>query len=234
LLKHSFTMAVKWALLPAHPLRDVRLPVKVNNARLRYLMPEEIDRLLSFCPLHLKRVVLVALHAGMRKGEIVNLRWEQVNFEQRFLLLLDTKNGDKRGVPLTATLCGLLREIQAEQARFGLASLFVFPNPATGKPYRRDADTAWYTALKNAELPGLHFHDLRHTCASHLRMQGADLLTIQEILGHKDLRMTARYAHVGQAHKLTAIGLLEKAYRKEPSAEGGRQTVATLPAAPNL
>ena len=71
MLKHTFTMAVKWGLLPANPLRDVRLPVKVNNARLRYLSPEEIDRLLAVCPTHLKRLVLTALHAGMSTDEPV-------------------------------------------------------------------------------------------------------------------------------------------------------------------
>jgi site-specific recombinase XerD len=83
---------------------------------------------------------------------------------------------------------------------------------ATGKPYRRDADSARYTALKKAGLTDVHFHGLRHTTASHLRLQGADLPPVQEMLGHKDLRMTARYAHVGQSHKLAAISLLEKAY----------------------
>src|SRR5262249_21294534 len=231
LLKHSFTMAVKWGLLPANPLRDVRLPVKVNNARLRYLTLEEIDRLLAVCPLHLKRLVLTALHTGMRKSEILTLRWNQLNLELRFVLLLDTKNGDKRGVPLTTTMVDLLQEIQAEQERYGLTTPFVFVNVATGKPYRRDADTAWYNALRKTGLAGLHFHDLRNTCASYLRMQGVDLLTIQEILGHKDLRMTARYTHVGQAHRLAAIGLLEKAYNKESSTREEKLPVATPRAA---
>jgi len=219
LLKHSFTMAVKWGLLPANPLRDVRLPVKVNNARLRYLTPEEIDRLLAACPSHLRPIVLTGLHTGMRKGEILSLKWEQVDLNNRVALLGDTKNGEARGVPLNSTMLALFKELQAEQGRSGGVSLWVFVNPNTGKPYRRDANTAWRTARKKAGITNLHFHDTRHTTASHLRMQGADLLTIQEILGHKDLRMTARYAHVGQAHNLAAVGLLEKAYKQEPPAE---------------
>ncbi len=154
-----------------------------------------------------------------------------MNLEQRFVLLLDTKNGESRGVPLNTTMVDLLRELQAEQVRVGLSSPFVFTNPLTGKPYRRDANTAWRTAKKKAGIENLRFHDTKTTTPSHLRMQGADLLTIQEILGHKDLRMTARYAHVGQAHKLTAIRLLEKAYKQELPAENGSLTVATLPAA---
>lgn len=217
LLKHSFTLAVKWGLLLTNPLRDVRLPVKVENERLRYLTPHEINRLLAICPPHLKRLAITALHTGMRKNEILKLRWEQVDLAQRFILLTqaDTKGKRIRAVPLTATMIELLQSMRAAQERDGLNSPYVFANPATGNPYRRDADTAWYTALKKADLQGLHFHDLRHTTASHLRMQGADLLTVQEILGHKDLRMTARYAHVNPAHTLKAIGLLEQAYQTE-------------------
>jgi integrase len=215
MLKHTFTMAVKWGLLPSNSLRDVHLPVKVNNARLRYLSPEEIDRLLAVCPTHLKRLVLTALHAGMRKTEILTLRWEQVNLEQRFVLLLDTKNGESRGVPLTETIGGVLREIRSEQEQAGLSSPWVFPNPLTGKPYRHDIKTAWYTALKKTEITDFRFHDLRHTCASYLRMQGVDLLTIAEILGHKDLKMTRRYAHVAPTHRLAAIEKLELAYRTD-------------------
>jgi integrase len=208
LLKHSFTMAVKWGLLPSNPLRDVRLPVKVNNARSRYLTPEEIERLLAVCPSHLRPLVVTGLHTGMRKGEITNLRWEQVDLPNRVIVLPDTKNGDQRGIPLNQTMIDLLSGLQTSAI-----GPWVFPNPKTGKPYRKDANTAWYTALKKADLQGLHFHDLRHTTGSHLRMQGTDLFTIKEILGHKDLRMTARYAHVGQQHRLTAVAALERAYQ---------------------
>jgi site-specific recombinase XerD len=198
LLKHSFTMAVTWGLLPTNPIQRVKLPVKVNNARIRYLNPQEVQRLLAVCPLHLRRIALAALHTGMRKNEILTLQWQQIQRDQSVVLLMDTKNGETRGVPLNTAMLTLLQEIQEEQGHLGLTSPYVFVNLATGKPYRRDADTAWYTALKKAGLTDVHFHDLRHTTASHLRMQGADLFTIKEILGHKDLRMTARYAHVGQ------------------------------------
>jgi integrase len=169
----------------------------------------------------------VVLLSGMRKGEIVNLRWEQIDISNKVVLFTDTKNGDQRGVPLNRGMVELLAEIQGEQERYGLGTPFVFAklptkehgqnDPNKGKPYRRDADSAWYTALKAAELRGLHFHDLRHTTGSHLRMQGADLFTIKEILGHKDLRMTARYAHVGQQHRLAAVNLLETAYGQKSS-----------------
>jgi len=92
-----------------------------------------------------------------------------------------------------------------------MTSPFVFVNPYTGKPYRRDNDTAWQLALKRPGLSDVHFHDLRHTAASHLRMQGVDMLPLQELLGHKDGRMTKRYAHADPAHRLVAVAALERA-----------------------
>jgi integrase len=131
-----------------------------------------------------------------------------VDLLNQLVLLIDTKDGERRGIPLNQTMIDLLSSLQNTAT-----GPWVFPNPRTGQPYRKDADTAWYTALKKADLQGLHFHDLRHTTGSHLRMQGADLFTIKEILGHKDLRMTARYAHVGQQHRLAAVDALERAYQ---------------------
>jgi integrase len=212
LLKHALTMAVKWGLVAENPLRDVRLPVKVNNARLRYLTLEEINRLLAVCPLHLRRLVLTALHTGMRRSEMLRLRWEQIDLEQRLVLLLDTKNGDKRGIPLTERMFSLFREIQAEQEQAGLSSPWVFPNPLTGNPYRHDSNTAWYRALERAEIANFRFHDLRHTFGSYLAMSGVDIRTIQEILGHKTLAMTQRYTRLMQSHKLAAIRQLDAAY----------------------
>jgi site-specific recombinase XerD len=213
LLKHSFTMAVTWGLLPANPIQRVKLPAKVNNVRIRYLTPQEVQRLLAVCPSHLRRIALTALYTGMRKNEILTLQWKQIQRDQSLVLLTDTKNGETRGVPLNSAMLSLLQEIQEEQKHLGFNSPYVFVNLATEKPYRRDADTAWYTALKKAELTNVHFHDLRHITASHMRMQGVDLFTIKEVLGHKDLRMTARYAHVGQPHRLAAVAALERAYQ---------------------
>jgi integrase len=110
-------MVVKWVLVPTHPLQGVKLPVKVNNVRLRYLTPAEISQLLSHYPPHLKNLVQTALHTGMRKNEIVSLRWEQVNLEQQFVLLTDTKNNETRGIPLNAAMIELLKEIKKEHER---------------------------------------------------------------------------------------------------------------------
>jgi integrase len=213
LLKHAFNVAAKqWRILPDNPLRDVKLPVKVQNERKRYLTPQEMERLLAACSPHWKRLILTALHTGMRKNEIVSLKWEQIRLEERCLLLDETKNGEGRPVPLNGTMVALLNEVKTEQESAGIVSSFVFVNPYNGKPYRRDSDAGWYTALKRAGLSDVHFHDLRHTVASYLRMQGVDLLTLPELLGHKDGRMTKRYAHASSTYRLAAIETLDRAY----------------------
>ena len=152
----------------------------------------------------------------MRKSEILTLQWGQLNLEKRFVLLHDTKNGDKRGVPLTPFLVNLFQTVRHEQERGEDLLPWIFPNPVTGKPYRHDADTAWYTALRKARIEDFRFHDLRHTCASYLAMNGVDLLTIKEILGHKDIKMTTRYAHVSPTRQLAAIDVLGQSYGHTP------------------
>src|SRR5262245_20495191 len=99
----------------------------------------------------------------MRKGEILSLKWEQVDLNNMVILLGETKNGEAKGVPLNGTTVELLQELKEEQMKIGLSSSWVFPNPLTGKPYRKDANTAWRNAKKKAGITNPHFHDTRHT-----------------------------------------------------------------------
>ena len=214
ILKHSFSMAIKWGLLQTNPLSEVKLPVKINNARQRYLTPEEITRLLEMCTPHWRNVALVALYTGMRKGEILTLRWDQIDWTGGFARLPDTKNGDARLVPLSSAALQVFRGLQEQAITSDLQSPHVFVNPKTKRPYNPTSHKTWDRILKSAGFDDLHFHDLRHTMASHLRMSGVDLLTIGEILGHRDLRMTKRYAHIAPAHKLAAVALLETSFRE--------------------
>ncbi len=220
LLKHSFTMAVRWALLPVNPILGVHPPVKINNERVRYLNADEIDRLLEHCTPLWRNAALIALYTGMRKSEIFTLRWEQIDFSGCFARLPDSKNGEGRLVPLDPVALDTYRTIQGEQVQLGLNSSFVFMNPKTKKPYRADSHKTWDRILVKAGFTDLHFNDLRHTMASHLRMAGIDLLTIGEILGHRDLRMTKRYAHVAPSYKLKAVGVLALSYGQS---ENGRR-----------
>ena len=145
------------------------------------LTVEELQLLLDCCPPHLKPVVLVAVHTGMRKGEILKLKWDQVDIRHSFLLLDETKNGERREIPINRTLyelfAGMPRSLESEYVFVG----------KDGEPYG-DIKRSFHTALKKAGIRDFHFHDLRHTFASHLVMAGIDLLSVKELLGHKSLQ----------------------------------------------
>jgi integrase len=174
-----------------------------NNRRLRYLSKEECQALINSCEPHLKPIVVVALNTGMRKGEILNLKWENVDLRHGFILLEITKNNERREILINETLKNCLQSITRR-----LDVPYVFYDKATGKPYK-DVRRSFATACRRAGIRDFRFHDLRHTFASHLVMAGVDITTVKELLGHKSLTMTLRYAHLAPSHKVKAVGVLD-------------------------
>jgi integrase len=214
-LKHCLHKGYQWEMLSEETLKRVR-GVKLlpeNNRRLRYLSREECQALIDACKGVTKAIVITALNTGMRKGEILNLRWEQVDFRHGFILLDKTKNGERREIPVNQTL----REtLQALPRRLDVP--YVFFDPATGKPYQ-DIKRSFNTALRRAGIKDFHFHDLRHTFASHLTMSGVDITTVKELLGHKTLTMTLRYSHLAPSHKVKAVDILDNTLNGKSSAQ---------------
>src|SRR5437667_10789190 len=173
--------------------------LRENNARTRYLSLEESQRLIASCMApHIRAMVSVALHSGMRLGEILNLHWYDLDFASGFILVRDSKNGESRHVPMDTILFALFR---AYPRRVG-ADL-VFSSSSGGRIV--DVRTGFQNACKRAELTDLHFHDLRHTFASQFVLAGGDLYILKEILGHKSITMTQRYAHLSPSYKIKAI-----------------------------
>lgn len=204
-LKHMFTKAVDWDMVEEEVLKRVR-KVKLipeNNRRLRFLSAEEIERLTEACNHHLYPIVITALSTGMRKSEILNLRWDQVDFTHGFILLEATKNGERREIPIGQILRQTLQKVTRR-----LNSSYVFTNEE-GKPFG-DVKKSFVSALRSAQIRDFRFHDLRHTFASHLVMAGYDLVTVKELLGHKTLAMTMRYAHLAPGHKAKAVSALDE------------------------
>jgi len=177
------------------------LILKENNKRLRFLTEDEILRLLDECPEYLKRIVVCALNTGMRRGEILNLKWDQIR--NGFIYLRKTKTNEAREIPVNATLEALFKTIRKEQH---FKSEYVFTDPQGRK--LNSTKKGFKAALRRAGIEDFRFHDLRHTFASHLVMRGASLKEVQEILGHKTMTMTLRYAHLSQEHKKKAVNLL--------------------------
>jgi integrase len=218
-LHHLFTKGVEWELIEQNPFdRGKTLRVKENNSRLRYLSEDEITRLLGACTSHLKNIVICALNTGMRRGEILSLRWDQV--KNGFIYLHKTKTDTPRQIPINDTLNELFKGIRRVQ-KVGTEYVFTFSpnakqkedrtltviNPAEGNRIN-SVKSSFATAIKRAGINDFRFHDLRHTFASHMIMKGGQIKDVQEILGHKSLTMTLRYSHLSQDHKRKAVNLL--------------------------
>ncbi|MEJ5226855.1 site-specific integrase [Thermodesulfovibrio sp.] len=207
ILKASFSKAYDWKFITEERLKDIRKvkPLQGETKRLKYLTKEEIDKLLMNCDRHLYPIVFIAIYTGMRKGEILNLKWSQIDLKNGIILLDKTKNYERREIPISDSLKALFKQLHSQRR---LNTDYVFVNPDTGKRYH-NLKRSFNTACRKAGIQDFHFHDLRHTFASHLVMSGADLKTVQELLGHKSLTMTLRYSHLSQAHKREALKALE-------------------------
>lgn len=211
-LKHMFTKANDWNMVDEVVLRRIR-KVKMleeNNKRLRYLSKDEWKSLLEACDSHLHPIVLMALNAGMRKSEILNLQWDNVDLTHNFIHIEDSKNGERRDIPINDTLKKMLQNLPRR-----LDGKHLFYDLKTQKPFK-DVKRSFKTACKNAKITNFRFHDLRHTFASHLVMAGVDLTTVKELLGHKTLTMTLRYAHLSPEHKTKAVNLLGDMTQQSP------------------
>ena len=221
-LKHMLTKAVDWEMASEETLKQVRKVkfLKENNKRLRFLNVDECKRLIKCCSEHLKPIVVTALNTGMRRGEILSLKWEQVDLRHGYISLRDTKSGEGREIPINNTLERLFKEMP-----HSIESIYVFTDK-NGDPYK-GVKRSYNTALRNAEIYGATFHTLRHTFASQLVMACVDLTSVQELLGHKSLNMTLRYAHLAPEHKTKAVKKLDEVLgnteKKDLSSQFGSQ-----------
>jgi len=217
-LKTMLNKAVEWEMVEANPAAKVKL-LREPKGRLRYLTEVEANMLVECYGDHLKPIVVTALNTGMRLGEILKLKWEEVEFENQIIYVTNTKNGEQRQIPMNKTLTETLQGIKLEKP-----SPWVFCNPRTHNPYR-SVRFCFDKAKREAGIEGFDFHDLRHTFASRLVMRGVDLVTVKELLGHKQVEMTLRYAHLSPKHKRFAVEVVEEDFEKVDQnltkAEGG-------------
>lgn len=200
-LKHMFRKAVEWGYLKTNPVKGVRF-LKEPPGRLRYLRADEVEALLSACPAHVRPIVVTALNTGMRKGEILNLKWAQVDLKNRKIMVTNSKNNEARVIPVNETLHRELSRLQRK-----LQSDYVFSD-GKGRPFG-DIKKGFSSALKRIGIKDFRFHDLRHTFGSQLVMQGVDLRTVQQVMGHKEIKMTVRYSHLSPEHIQEAMEKLD-------------------------
>jgi len=203
ILKKMFNLAVDWGLAQSNPVTKVKLFSENDTQKERILAYDEEASLLAESPDYLTPILIVALNTGMRRGEILNLRWDQVDLGQRQIAVKKTKSGKDRIIPINSQLLAVLSLLGPPRGKSGL----VFPNPATGKPYT-DVKKSFKLACKRAGIEGFRFHDLRHTFASRLVEAGVDIVTVRDLLGHFSVRVTQRYIHPGKSQKVLAVEVL--------------------------
>ncbi|MBI3104988.1 MAG: site-specific integrase [Candidatus Rokubacteria bacterium] len=230
-LRHLLRLAEEWGYIAKVP--KIRL-AKEPEGRLRFLAEEEIPRLLAACDEkrlkspYLLPVVTLALHTGMRKGEILGLTWERVDFARGVLRIEQTKSGRRREIPMNQAADGALQPLYttASAALPAARAGERHPEPE-GFVFRKRDGRAWGNirtafegARREAKIEDFRFHDLRHTCASWLVMKGRSLKEVQEILGHREFSMTLRYAHLSPDRLRDAVASLD--VFSTQSAHGGK------------
>ena len=214
-LSHAFTVAVKdWQWCDLNPVSQVIWP-REPRGRLRFLSESERISLTTACinsPCKsLISIVMLALLTGMRRGEILSLKWSSVDFERHRIILTDTKNKERRQVPLVTIA---MRLIRARRPANYESSHYIFHS--IGDVCQMiNIDYHWYKAVASAGLVDFRFHDLRHTAASYLAMTGATTNEIAEILGHKTLDMVKRYAHLTTSHSAKVLERMQDNYYHE-------------------
>jgi len=196
-----FSYACREYDLPDNPVRHIR-SLPEPRGRIRFLSDDERSRLFEACRASnwdkLYPLVLLAITTGARKGELLGLRWCDVDFDRQTAFINTTKNGQPKVLPLTDSVVVELSRFKDQEPELIFNSQ-IKPD----KPY--EFRKQWIKALDKSEINDFRFHDLRHTTASYLAQNGATLLEIGEILGHKQIQMTKRYAHLCIDHKQRLI-----------------------------
>jgi len=233
-----FSRAVEWEYIDTHPLTKLKQLKVDSKGVIRYLAADEAKRLrdaldarqdemraeresantwrtdrhreplpsllqLPFTD-HLKPMVLVSLNTGMRRGELFDLKWSAVNFDTKTITVAGatTKTSDTRHIPMNKETVGVLEAWKKQASE----SPYVFPGQ--GGSRFEDVKSAWLKLLERAQIDGFRWHDMRHDFASRLVMAGVPLNTVRDLLGHADIKMTLRYAHLAPGTKAAAVELI--------------------------
>jgi len=226
-LKHMVARAVAWEFLASDPLasRAQLKPLKEPKGRVRYLLPDEVKRLLAACESvgegaeltgpYLLTFALIALNTGMRRNEILGLERRAIDWDQRTAKLEETKNGEPRLVRMNATALAALKSLPP---RLDSPRFFPF------KP--NQVSEAFMRAVRRAGIADFRLHDCRHTFASYQAMSGTVGKGLQDLLGHRDGRMTERYTHIADAYLADAVERVQLGAELAPPAASrqlGRQ-----------
>jgi integrase len=209
ILKRMLNLAKKrWQWIKDVP--HVEMEPKADNKRVRYLSFEEYHKVLSACDEWIREIVMVAAWTGLRLSNLINLKGGQVNLFNRTITIDEdnTKNGEPLVIPISEAVFEILKTRMKQN---GLSDQFIFMRH--NRPlYKLEVQRGFKKALVQAEITNFRWHDLRHCFASWHRQAKTDIHTLADLMGHKDTRMTMRYAHIGQENLTNAVKILETYY----------------------
>jgi len=203
-LRHLFNKAIQWGYLAENPLRHVK-KLKVSQRKFRFLSLEEIDLVLKNSPDYLRPIIITAIHTGLRKSELFRLEWSDVDLTNRRISVTakedeHTKNYKNRDIPMSIQLVECLSNLERK-------SSWVF-SKKDGSRYSGWIRKSLESIAIKTGIQRFTMHDLRHTFASQLVMEGIDLPTVQRLMGHANISTTMIYAHLAPDHLKGAINRL--------------------------
>jgi integrase len=221
ILSGIFTMAVDYEEIGFNPCRKVEM-LPENNQRTRHLSFEEEDRLfaaLTGAREFLRPLITVAIYAGPRRGELLKLRWANVDFHLNIINFTETKTNKDRSVPMESVVRQALFDLHENAGD----AEYVFTNPDSGTRYQ-DIKKSFSAACREAGVTHFTFHDLRHTFGTRLADAGVDVVKIKELMGHASIVTTMRYMHATDRGKRGAIVVLSE-YRQKHRQRDGHKLV---------
>lgn len=204
-LKHMLNLAINEGLLSNNPVRKVKFFLE-DSIKIRTLNPEEQEVLINVASGITKAAIIIALHTGLRRTELLSLKWEQIDFSLGSICIERSKSGKPRTIPMNRLVENALLELHRERKN----DKYVFWNEKEKKPIQ-DLKKSFKTACQLAGIRKMRFHDLRHNFATALVENGVDIVTVSELMGHSDINLTAkRYSHPSVEHKKRAVDSLVK------------------------
>lgn len=213
IVRKMFSIAIDNSWIDDNPCSSRKVKkLRQDNKKENFLQPDEEERLIAQCIgefEYMRPIIIMALNTGMRKGELLSLKWNCVDFKKGFITLLQTKSGKVRKIPISSALMPELKKLHQNKI-----SDYVFANPDTGTRYY-DLKRPFPSLCKKAGIEDLRFHDLRHTAATRMVTAGIDLIVVQDLLGHADIHTTMKYAHPVPERKLDAVEALAKFVNNE-------------------
>ncbi|OGW81626.1 MAG: hypothetical protein A3G33_08205 [Omnitrophica bacterium RIFCSPLOWO2_12_FULL_44_17] len=228
-MKAMINWGIEKGLVKENPIQGVKRIKKnidgtpADRERVRFLTKDEYARLLEHCGGNLRKIIILAVNTGLRKSEIRRLSLNDIDFSTATLTLLRQKNGEISRVPLNQTAIQILLETKR--------------GSTTDEPFNYNFRKAFETVVGKAKIKDFRFHDLRHTFASWLVMEGVDIFTVKELMRHKSIELTMRYSHLSPAHKAREVCRLDKVVlpvvvvenEKKPAKNGHRMDTFWTP-----